>query len=33
MAIHTQFAQTALGIGQRYRRLNIALQAAFPKGK
>lgn len=32
MAIQMQFAQTALGIGRRYRRLNIALQAAFPKG-
>lgn len=33
MALHAQFAQSALGIGRRYRRLNNALQLAFPIGK
>lgn len=32
MALHTQFAQSALGIGRRFRRLNNALQLAFPIG-
>lgn len=29
MALQAQIAQTALGIGRRYRRLNIALQKKF----
>lgn len=32
MALQVQFAQTALGLGRRYRRLNLAIQSAFPKG-
>ncbi|KAJ6636371.1 Gustatory receptor for sugar taste 43a, partial [Pseudolycoriella hygida] len=30
MALHVQFANTALGLGRRYRRLNNALRQAFP---
>lgn len=33
MALHIQFANTAVGLGRRYRRLNIALKKAFPIGK
>lgn len=29
MALQAQFAQTAHGLGRRYRRLNIAIQKAF----
>lgn len=32
MALHIQFANTALGLGRRYRRLNNALTKAFPIG-
>lgn len=32
MALHIQFANTALGLGRRYRRLNNALTKAFPFG-
>lgn len=30
MALQTQFAQTAHGLGRRYRRLNLAIENAFP---
>lgn len=32
MALHVQFAQTALGLRRRYWRLNSALQLSFPTG-
>lgn len=32
MALHALFAQTAFGLGRRYRRLNNALRHAFPIG-
>ena len=33
VVLQVLFAQTALGIGRRYRRLNIALQNLFANGK
>lgn len=33
MALHIQFANTALRLGGRYRRLNNVLVKAFPIGK
>lgn len=33
MGLQIQFAQSTFGIGRRYRRLNEALEAAYPVGK
>jgi len=33
LSLQLQFANSALGIGRRYRRLNITLKNAFPESK